>query len=347
MTAAILEAVERGLVPDVLVRGGIRRLLRARLRDEDRGSGDANRAALEELVSSMRRAPVALATDAANTQHYEVPPAFFRAVLGPRMKYSSCLWEFDTKDLAAAEEVMLRRTAERAGIVDGMRILDLGCGWGSLSLWIAECYPGCRIRAVSNSVAQREFIEGEAARRGLDNVAVTTADMNDFETAERFDRVVSIEMFEHMRNWEVLFGRVASWLAPGGRFLLHVFCHRELGYVYEDRGEDDWMTRHFFTGGLMPSFDLPGRFDRDLVVERTWAVNGNHYARTLLAWLARQDACRDQIFEIFRETYGADARRWFERWRLFFLACAELFAYRGGEEWFVAHTLLAPRGEGR
>jgi cyclopropane-fatty-acyl-phospholipid synthase len=154
-------------------------------------------------------------------------------------------------------------------------------------------------------------------------------------------------MFEHMRNWEVLFGRVASWLAPGGRFLLHVFCHRELGYVYEDRGEDDWMTRHFFTGGLMPSFDLPGRFDRDLVVEQRWAVNGNHYARTLFAWLARQDACRDQILEIFSETYGADARRWFERWRLFFLACAELFAYRGGEEWFVAHTLLAPRGEGR
>ncbi len=347
MTTTILAAVERGLVPDVLVRGGIRKLLRDRLRDEDRGGREANRAALDELVATMRGGPVAIATDEANAQHYEVPPAFFRTVLGPRMKYSSCLWEPGTDSLAAAEDAMLALTCERAGIVDGMRVLDLGCGWGSLGLWIAERYPGCAIRAVSNSVAQREFIEGEASRRGLANVTVTTADMNAFDTPERFDRVVSIEMFEHMRNWEVLFGRVASWLAPGGKFLLHVFCHRELGYLYEDRGEDDWMARHFFTGGLMPSFDLPARFDRDLVVERSWAVGGEHYARTLLAWLDRQDARRDQVLEIFRETYGRDAKRWFERWRLFFLACAELFAYRGGEEWFVAHTLLAPRKEAR
>lgn len=347
MTTAILEAVERGWVPDVVVRGGIRRLLRGRLRDEDRGSREANRAALDALVEAMRSAPVAVGTDAANEQHYEVPPAFFRAVLGPRMKYSSCLWEPGTEDLGQAEDAMLRLTCERAGIVDGMRVLDLGCGWGSASLWIAEHYPRCRIHAVSNSSPQRQFIEGEAARRDLTNVRVTTADMNRFETAEHYDRVVSIEMFEHIRNWEVLFGRVASWLVPDGRFFLHVFCHRELGYFYEDEGEDDWMARHFFTGGLMPSFDLPRRFDRDLRVEQAWKVDGRHYARTLHAWLARQDAHREEILEILRKPHGAQARRWFERWRLFFLACAELFSFRDGNEWFVAHTVLAPRAGDR
>jgi len=344
-TATMLEAVERGWVPDVVVRGGIRRLLRARLRAErGRGGPDATARAVEAAVAAMRSAPIALATETANEQHYEVPAGFFRAVLGPRMKYSACLWDEGTRDLAGAEEAMLAASCERAGIVDGMSVLDLGCGWGSLTLWIAERFPRCRVHGVSNSTSQRRYIEGEAARRGLSNVRVTTCDMNGFDPGERHDRVVSVEMFEHMRNWEELFSRVASWLAPDGRLFLHVFCHRDLTYFFEDRGDDDWMARHFFTGGLMPSFDLPRRFDRDLAVERDWRVDGTHYAKTLLAWLARQDARRDQVLAILRDVHGSDARRWFERWRLFFLACAELFAYRGGSEWFVGHFLLAPQG---
>jgi cyclopropane-fatty-acyl-phospholipid synthase len=347
VTETILGAVERGWVPDRLVRGGIRRLLRDRLRDEDRGDPEANERAVSEHVRAMREGPVAVATDAANQQHYEVPARFFRAALGPRLKYSSCLFEDGVDDLAAAEEAMLALTCERADLRDGQRVLDLGCGWGSFSLWAAEQYPASRITAVSNSASQREFIEGEAARRGLDNVTVVTCDMNAFDPGARFDRIVSIEMFEHMRNWESLFGRVASWLEDDGRFFLHVFCHRDLAYFYEDAGDDDWMARHFFTGGQMPSFDLPRRFDRDLIVERDWKVDGRHYERTLRAWLARQDARREEVLAMFRDVYGAaDARRWFERWRLFFLACAELFGYREGSEWFVGHYRLARRGPG-
>ncbi len=333
-----LEAAERGVVPDLAVRWGIRRLLRARLRAERAAGADD----LEAFVAWMAQGPVAEATAAANAQHYEVPAAFFEAALGPWLKYSCGYWPAGVETLAKAEETMLALTAARAGVEDGMRVLDLGCGWGSFTLWVASQMPGVQVHSVSNSAAQRAYIERACVARGLRNVRVTTCDVNVFDPGERYDRVVSVEMFEHVRNWPALFDRVAEWLEPAGRFFQHVFCHRSLAYRFEARGERDWMARHFFTGGVMPAFELPGCVPGPLVVERQWRVGGEHYARTCEAWLANLDAARDAVLDVL----GPDpvlARRRYHRWRLFFLACAELFGYRGGGEWFVAHTLLARR----
>jgi cyclopropane-fatty-acyl-phospholipid synthase len=293
----------------------------------------------------MDEGPIAVATAAANDQHYEVPAEFFRLVLGPHLKYSCCLWPDGVDSLAEAEAAMLALTCERAGIEDGMRILDLGCGWGSLAVWLAEHYPASQVLAVSNSHGQRAFIIERARAKGLLNLEVRTADLNDFAPAERFDRIVSVEMFEHMRNYRRLLARVASWLTPRGRLFLHVFCHREHPYFFEDKGPSDWMTRHFFTGGLMPTEDLLARVQDDLEICDRWRVDGRHYEKTLLAWLARLDAERDRVEELFAEVYGGpqEALIWRNRWRIFFLACAELFGFRGGSEWLVSHTLWQPR----
>lgn len=337
-----MSAVERGLVPDPLIRTGIRRLLRDKLHLERDGGRDAVRARQHARLAALCEGPVALHADAANRQHYELPAVYFERVLGPRLKYSCALFAADTTDLGAAEEAMLALTTERAGLADGQHVLELGCGWGSLTLWMAEHFPGSRITAVSNSASQREFIRARAAARGLANVEVITADMNVFAPAHRFDRIVSVEMFEHMHNWAELLDRARGWLAPDGALFLHVFCHRDLTWPFETNGRSDWMARHFFTGGLMPSFDLPRAFSATFEVEEAWAVNGRHYARTCEAWLARHDAARAEILPLFRATYGRDARVWFERWRVFHLACAELFGWADGQEWFVGHYRMRP-----
>jgi cyclopropane-fatty-acyl-phospholipid synthase len=324
VSSVVDRVVETGLVPERALRAGIRANLARRLRAEYARTPAERRA----FVDGLRSSPIALQPAKPNEQHYEEPADFFELVLGPRLKYSSCLWEPETRTLAEAEEAMLALTCERTGIADGMDVLDLGCGWGSFTLFAAERFPEARITAVSNSRTQREWIEARAPA----NVRVVTADVNDLGLDRRFDRIVSVEMFEHMRNYEALMAKVASALGSDGRLFVHVFCHRELAYPYVS----GWMARNFFTAGQMPSADLLLEFQDDLELEERWLVPGTHYARTSEAWL-------EQLAENGREIERRWGRAHLERWRVFFLACAELFAYRDGTEWLVAHYRFAPR----
>ncbi len=334
----LLGLAERGLLPDALIRAGIRRLCTQRLRDERAGGLEAQSARLAQRLQALRQGAVAVHVDAANRQHYELPADFFRHCLGHRLKYSSCYYPTGAETLDQAEDAMLALYGERAALADGQDILELGCGWGSLTLWMAERYPNARITAVSNSHSQRRFIEARCAERGLHNVRVITCDVNQLllEPA-RYDRCVSVEMFEHVSNHAALMQRIHDALRPGGQLFVHIFVHRELMYPFETQGEDNWMGRHFFTGGMMPSADLLLFFQQHLQLQQRWLLDGTHYQRTADHWLARHDAHRDAVMAVLRETYGNAAPLWNQRWRMFWMACAELFGYRDGQEWGVAH----------
>lgn len=346
-----LDWAERGWLPDSMVRFGIRRLLESRLAHHQQDGIEAQTERFRDLLAELRESPVAIETDAANQQHYEVAAELYQHTLGKRLKYSSALWEPGCQNLDEAEIAMLECYGQRAQLKDGQRILELGCGWGSLTLWMAEQFPNSSVTGVSNSASQREYIMGQAAKRGLDNIEIITADVNHFvPPAPPYDRVISIEMFEHMRNYQTLMQRISGWLAPDGFLFVHIFCHHRLMYPFEISNDDsnspqgDWMGRYFFTGGLMPSLDTLMHFQKHLQLEDFWAVDGQHYEKTSNAWLQNLDRNRQHVIQICEQVYGAgQGKLWAQRWRMFFMACAELFGYRDGSEWLVAHYLFRPR----
>ena len=328
--------LEKNLLPDWLIRVGIRRLLAQRIREE---TTRYDRAA---YVADLKTRALAEQTAAANEQHYEVPTPFYQYCLGKRLKYSGCLYPTGRETLDQAEEHMLALYAERAQLADGQHILELGCGWGSLCLYNAGRFPGAQITAISNSRTQKEYIDGEARKRGLKNLRIITCDINAFDIAPaQFDRVVSVEMFEHLKNYELLFKNIARWLKPGGLLFTHIFTHKELSYHFVARDASDWMSRYFFTGGQMPAHDLLMQFQDDLKLVSDWKVNGRHYQQTAEHWLKNMDAHREEIFPLFRDTYGPEqATKWWAYWRVFYMACAELWGYKNGEEWLVSHYLF-------
>lgn len=338
LIAATIDAFEGAPLPDVVRKTAIT-LLVANARGQMRNSGpDAD----ATFAREMAERPIAEHTDAANAQHYEVPAEFFLNCLGPQLKYSSALYLNPGDTLADAEEHGLRETAQHADLRDGQRILELGCGWGSLSLWMAKTYPNARITAVSNSASQRAFILSRAQERGLSNLEVITCDMNDFEAPGEFDRVVSVEMFEHMANWRALLSRVKGWLKPDGRLFIHVFTHKTTPYRFDVDDEADWIAKHFFSGGVMPSHGLIKAFPDLFTCEQDWRWSGTHYQKTALHWLELYDRNIAKIRPVLDSVYGADATLWHRRWRLFFLATAGLFGHRGGTEWGVSHYRLKP-----
>ncbi len=328
--------LEKDLLPDVAIRLGIRRLLAQRIRDE---SAIYHAPA---YVADLKTRSLAEQTAAANEQHYEVPTAFYQFCLGKRLKYSGCLYPTGRETLDQAEEHMLALYAERAQLADGQEILELGCGWGSLCLYNAQKFPRARITAISNSRTQKEHIDAEAKKRGLTNLTIITCDINAFDIdANRFDRVVSVEMFEHLKNYQLLFRNIARWLKPGGLLFTHIFTHDRLSYHFVARDETDWMSRYFFTGGQIPAHDLFSHFQDDLKLLQDWRVNGRHYQQTAEHWLQNMDAHKAEIIPLFAQTYGADqATKWWCYWRVFYLSCAELWGYKNGEEWLVSHYLF-------
>ena len=335
-----INLVDRGKIPDLLIRKGIGRMAEARLHECQVTNTEYVAAAQIKFVEMMDQSPVALLTEKANDQHYELPAAFFKTVLGEHLKYSSGYWPTAETTLDQSEAAALEIYCERAQLEDGQQVLELGCGWGSLTLYMAKKYPNSNIVAVSNSFSQAEYIRGEAERRELSNVEVITADMNDFRIERLFDRVVSIEMFEHMRNHRLLYQRIGQWLKPGGLFFKHIFVHRSSPYLFESRNTYSWMSEYFFSGGMMPNDDLPLFFQDHLKLVNRWRWDGQHYEKTANAWLKKMDANRDALQPLFKETYGDDAIRWWYRWRCFFMGVAELFGYDQGQQWWVGHYLF-------
>lgn len=333
--------IEQNRLPDFILRSGIRKLLKQRLQEETMGDVEAQQDHLNELISKLKTEAIAVHTADANQQHYEVPTAFYQYCLGKHLKYSSGYWNTGVTSIDTAEQDMLELTCKRADLKNGQDILELGCGWGSLTLFMAQKYPDSKVTAVSNSATQKAYIDQTAKARNLKNVTVITADINIFTSSIQYDRVVSVEMFEHMRNYKLLMAKVATFLKSDGRLFVHIFTHKTLAYKFEVKDETDWMSKYFFTGGIMPSNHLLFYFNEDLVVENHWVVNGTNYAKTAEAWLENMDAHKSEIMPILEDTYGADqALKWWVYWRLFYMSCAELFGYNDGNEWMVCHYLF-------
>ncbi len=336
--------LEKNLIPDFLIRYGIRQNCVQRLRDENTGNLETQHKKFMGFVSQLKQSPVAIETKAANEQHYEVPTRFYQLVLGKNLKYSCGYWKDDRVSFDQSEEDMLQLTCARAELKDGHRILECGCGWGSLSLVMAKKFPNSKITGVSNSRTQKIFIDEEAKKRGLSNLTVITADMNVFQTDEKFDRIVSVEMFEHMRNYQTLMQKLSSFLNDDGKMFIHIFTHQHLSYFYEVKDDSDWMSKYFFTGGIMPSDHLLLYFPDHFKIEKHWRVSGQHYQKTSEAWLAKMDSNKAEIMQLFAETYGEENKtKWWVYWRIFFMACAELWGFREGNEWFVSHYLFQKR----
>ncbi len=343
----ISKLLEKNIIPDRLIRHGIRRLLARRLREETKGNAEQQQTHFMKMIEFLKQNPIAVNTHDANEQHYEVPTEFFKLVLGKHMKYSSGYWKEGTVSIEQSEEDMLELTVNRADIVDGMNILELGCGWGSLSLYMAAKFPNANITGVSNSRTQKEYIDEQAARRGLTNLSIITADMNSFHLDQQFDRVVSVEMFEHMRNYQKLLKKVSSMVVDGGKLFVHIFTHKRFAYLFEVKDESDWMSKYFFTGGIMPSDHLLLYFPDHVAIRRHWHVSGIHYSKTSEMWLKNMDAHESEIRGLFRETYGnGQETKWWAYWRIFFMSCAELWGYNNGEEWIVSHYLFEKRSAG-
>ncbi len=333
--------IENDYMPDTLLRSGIRSLLGQRLKDENKGNIELQQHHLMKFIEQLKNSPIAIETAAANEQHYEVPTEFYQYCLGKNLKYSSGYWNEGVTNIEQSEEDMLLLTCTRAELVNGQHILELGCGWGSLSLYMAKKYPLSKITVVSNSRTQKIHIDEQAKLRGLTNLTVITANINSFTIDETFDRIVSVEMFEHMRNYQLLLEKVAGFLKPDGKLFVHIFTHKDYAYPFEVKDESDWMSKYFFTGGIMPSDHLLFYFADHLRIKKHWRVSGKHYQKTAEAWLKNMDSHKAEIMPLFETTYGKDqATKWWVYWRLFYLACAELWGYNDGEEWIVSHYLF-------
>ncbi|HDZ16492.1 hypothetical protein LCGC14_0924190 [marine sediment metagenome] len=340
----LINLAEKSWMPDKVIRFGIRHLLKQRMREEYVDDPEVASIRKQACIDMLKQSPIAIETDAANEQHYEVPSLFYEYSLGKRYKYSGCYWDDTCLTLDDAEELMLAKYLERAELKNGQDILELGCGWGSLTLYMAEKLPYAKITAVSNSYSQREYIDSQLKARGLTNVRIVTCDVNELELEQQYDRVISVEMFEHMRNYQRLFDKINNWLKDNGKLFVHIFCHKSVAYPFEVEGDDNWMGKYFFTGGLMPSADTLLHFQQQLQIEKQWLVNGQHYQKTAEAWLQNTDKHEMEILEVFKEVYGdKSAKVWLQRWRLFFMACAELFGYKQGTEWLVTHYLFTKK----
>jgi|TARA_B110000467_G_scaffold88460_1_gene79965 cyclopropane-fatty-acyl-phospholipid synthase len=341
MIKLLIKLAEKGILPDFFIRLGISKLCGQRLTDANDLSLKAREERHQKWVDILMESPIALVPEKANEQHYEVPPRLFELVLGAKLKYSSGYWPQGTSTLDDSEVEMLKLTSKRAALSDGQEVLELGCGWGSLTFHMALTYPNSKITAVSNSNDQRQFIEKKCDELKIKNIKVITADMNDFSSEKTFDRVVSIEMFEHMRNYDELLKRVSEWLKKDGKLFVHIFSHKEIAYPFEDKGEGDWMAREFFSGGQMPSHKLLTCFSSRMKIEKDWRVEGTHYEKTSLAWLNKMDENKKEVLKLFEKTYGKnEASTWFQRWRIFFMSCEVLFGFNKGSEWGVSHYLF-------